>query len=48
MEFTNKYDTVILYDHPYYAGVKELDCISKIIESLQEKNIAICTLESLL
>lgn len=49
MDFTDKHDTVILYDHPYYAGVKEVDCISKIIERIQsEKNVTICTLEQLL
>lgn len=49
MEFIEKNDTVVVYDHPYYAGVKEIECISKIIEKIQkEKNINICTLEKLL
>lgn len=42
-------DTVVLYDHPYYAGVREIECISNLIEKIQErKDIEICKLEQLI
>lgn len=49
MEFIERHEVTVLYDHPYYAGVKEIDCISQIIEKIQiRKDINICTLEQLL
>lgn len=41
-------DTVILYDHPYYAGLCELPTIRKIIRQAKQEKIEICRLEDLL
>lgn len=49
MDNIERNEVTVLYDHPYYAGIKELKCISKIIELVQEKeNIEIVTLEKML
>lgn len=41
-------DTVILYDHPYYAGLNEEECICRLIETAKDNKILICKLEELL
>lgn len=48
MDSFDRLDTVILYDHPYYAGLNETGCIIKIIESAKSKGIQICKLEELI
>lgn len=48
MDSFEKLDTVVLYDHPYYAGLNETGCIIKIIESAKSKGIQICKLEELI
>lgn len=48
MKSFEKLDTVILYDHPYYAGLNETDCICRIIESATNAGVKICKLEELL
>lgn len=41
-------DTVVLYDHPYYAGVRETECIIQLIERAKNAGIQICKLEELI
>lgn len=42
-------EVTVIYDHPYYAGIKELACIRKIMEQVKErKDAEIVTLEKLL
>lgn len=41
-------DTVVLYDHPYYAGVREAKCIIQLIERARNAGIQICKLEELI
>lgn len=48
MDSFDRLNTVILYDHPYYAGLNEIGCISKIIRSAKNEGIQICKLEELL
>ena len=44
----DKLETVVLYDHPYYAGVNETRCICRLIETAKKKGIQVCSLEELL
>jgi Polysaccharide deacetylase. len=37
-------ETVILYDHPYYAGLNEAGCICRLIETARDNKIQICKL----
>lgn len=47
-EYINQHDITVVYDHPYYAGIRETECIRQIIESVQKmEGIEICTLEEL-
>lgn len=48
MEAVALNENTVIYDHPYYAGMKEIDCIGEIIEKAEERNVKIVTLESLL
>lgn len=48
MESLDTWNIVVLYDHPYYAGVKEIECISKIIEAAKKQDVEICTVEKLI
>ena len=41
-------DTVVLYDHPYYAGIREIECIARLIEKAKNAGIQICKLEELM
>lgn len=41
-------ETCVLYDHPYYAGVKEIELIKCIINSAKGKKIDIVKLEDLI
>lgn len=44
MEFIHNHHITVLYDHPYYAGIKEVACIAKIIERIQQEKVGdICT-----
>ena len=43
-----KNEITVVYDHPYYAGVKEIKCIEKIIDEVQKLNCSIVTVESLI
>lgn len=44
----NLNEITILYDHPYYAGTRELYTIRRIITELLEMGVEISTLEELL
>lgn len=49
MDFIDEHEITVLYDHPYYAGVKEIETISVLIEKMQKRDdIEICTLEQLI
>jgi len=43
-----KCEISVLYDHPYYAGIKELDLIREIIHFAKEEGIKIVRLDELL
>ena len=38
MDKVHKNDIAVLFDHPYYAGVKEIKCIEKIIQIAGDTN----------
>ena len=44
----DKNDIIVVYDHPYLAGCRCLDSISRIIEYLQDEQIELATLSSIL
>lgn len=41
-------DITVIYDHPYYAGMKEVNCISKVIEHLLENDCEIVLVKQLM
>lgn len=47
-ESVSENDITVIYDHPYYAGMKEVNCISKVIEHLLENDCEIVLVKQLM
>lgn len=48
LDEVKKNQICVIYDHPYYAGIKELETIKEIIVNAYEDGIEICNLKDLL
>lgn len=48
LRYAREYPYTVLYDHPYYAGVKELSTIKDIIVQAKSENIEIVTLSDII
>lgn len=49
MDSIRSNEVTVVYDHPYYAGIRELNCIGKIIEMVtKSEDMEIVTLEKLI
>lgn len=44
----NRHEVTVIYDHPYYAGIKEVETLRKIIRHMKENDVEIVTFGEIL